>query len=160
MIVEASGRLCACGNRGCLERYVSLSAAQSALTGKPEGEQPVDPARLNEAFLAGQPSIVAWVDEAARKLMQAVITLENLLDPQTIIVGGMPRPILEAMIARMMPLPRSVSSDRPHPIDRLVVSRMDLDTPALGAATLPIFDSTAPEFALVFQQDAGYLPLR
>ena len=74
MIVEASGRPCACGNRGCLERYVSLSSAQAALTGKPEGDTPVDPARLNEAFLAGEPSIVTWVDEAARKLQQAIIT--------------------------------------------------------------------------------------
>ena len=156
MIVEADGRPCACGNRGCLERYVSLSAAQSALTGKPEGEGTVDPPRLSEAFMSGEPSIVAWVHEAARRLSQAVVGLENLLDPQTIIVGGMvPRPILEAIIARMSPLSRSVSADRAHPIDRVVLARMDLDSPALGAATLPIFDCITPELSLVLQQEAA-----
>ena len=37
VVVEPGGRPCACGNRGCLERYASLSAAQHALDGRPEG---------------------------------------------------------------------------------------------------------------------------
>ena len=77
-------------------------------------------------------------------------------DPQTVIVGGLARPVLEAIVARMVPLARSVSSDRPHPIDRVVLAAM-VDTPALGAATLPIFDSINPEFSLLLGDEAGQL---
>ena len=98
MIVEANGRPCACGNRGCLERYVSLSAAQAALTGKPEGDTPVDPARLNKAFLAGEPSLVTWVDEAARKLKQAIVGARKSARSADDHRGRqVPRPMLEAI---------------------------------------------------------------
>ena len=66
--VVPNGEPCACGNRGCLERYVSLEAHErrSAVVG-----------------------VDGWLAEATPLFRSAITTIENLFDPQTIIVGGL-----------------------------------------------------------------------
>lgn len=146
--VAPGGRPCTCGNRGCLERYVSLSAAQAFLTGSSEDGATVEPHLLASAFDAGDPRLGEWLDEAARHLRQAVAMVENLLDPETIVIGGiMPEPVMDALIARMLPLPSSVRSDAQNP--RLVKAQVGLETPALGAAALPLFNGLTPSFKLL-----------
>ena len=65
--VVPDGEPCPCGNRGCLERYLSLEA--------------FTPPRPQRSRLrrCGQPA-------TARR---AIITIENLFDPETIILGGL-----------------------------------------------------------------------
>jgi predicted NBD/HSP70 family sugar kinase len=143
VVTAPGGRPCPCGNSGCLERYASLSAAQAALTGQPEGGVPVDPAALLRAFEAGAPALLAWLDEAARHLSVAVNLLANLLDPEAIVLGGpIPAPLLEALLFRMRPSPRG---GRP----RLLCAEAGLETSALGAAALPLFADLAPRYALL-----------
>jgi hypothetical protein len=79
--------------------------------------------------------------------------IENMLDPQAVILGGvLPRPVLAALIARIPPLPRSVSfNDADTP--RIIAAEMGPDTPALGAATLPIFGGMSPKLSLLFKHD-------
>lgn len=49
----------------------------------------------------------------AASLRQAVMMIGNMRDPQTVIPGGvLPRPVLEALVARIEPLPRSVSLNK------------------------------------------------
>jgi predicted NBD/HSP70 family sugar kinase len=148
-VVTAPGGIpCPCGNRGCLERYASLSAAQAALTGRPEGEAPVDPAALLCAFEAGMPALRAWLSGAARHLNLAVNLLTNLLDPEAIVFGGpIPTPLLEALLSCMSPSPRH---DRP----RLLCAEAGSETPALGAAALPLFADLTPRYALLPKNDA------
>lgn len=152
MVVEPDGVPCPCGNRGCLERYASLTAAQAALGPSPLGPHTIDIAAIEAAFHAGDQRLAGWIDRAARKLQHAIVVLENCLDPQSVILGGIaPRPILEAIAAKLTPLPRSVSSNRAGDTPRVTLAQMGLDTPALGAATLPIFDGITPELSLLFR---------
>lgn len=152
VVVAPEGRPCPCGNRGCLERYVSLSAAQAALSGGAEGSEPVDPMRLAAAFAAGERRVIAWLDEAATHLRRAIGIVENLLDPQSIVIGGiLPEPMLDALLARLDPLPPSVAARGARDVPRLMKAEIGLETPALGAAALPIFDSLTPSFALLFK---------
>jgi predicted NBD/HSP70 family sugar kinase len=156
MIVEPNGRPCPCGNRGCLERYVSLSAAQAAFTGLPEGAEPIDPERLARAYAAGDPRLLAWLEEAAAKLRQVLVGVENLLDPQSVIIGGiLPEPMLDRLIASLAPLPQSVAARRRDGLPRIMKATAGLDTPALGAASLPVFDATAADTRLLFKREAS-----
>jgi predicted NBD/HSP70 family sugar kinase len=151
-VIEVGGRPCPCGNRGCLERYASLSAAQAAVTGRPEGTDPVDPEMLDDLLKIGDPRLLAWLDEAARCLGAAIVSAENIFDPQTILMGGTaPGPLLDALLQRMEPLPRSVSSDREGGIPRLVRTEVGLRNTALGAAALPLFDSTSADRQLLLK---------
>ncbi len=101
------------------------------------------PARTGEdiaaALDAGAPVISAWLDEAGAALGYAVQIVENLFDPQTIILGGaLPDALLDRLVAKIPLSPASVAarSGRAHPrLMRVTAGRM---TAVLGAAALVI----------------------
>jgi predicted NBD/HSP70 family sugar kinase len=143
-VTEPNGRPCPCGNRGCLERYASIGAALACLAA---GD---DPAVLMRALAAGDARMRAWLDEATTHLARAIVALENMLDPQTIVLGGTgPESVLDALAARLASLPRGLG-DRPARVrPRLARGTAGRDTPALGAAALPVFEGMAPSFAVL-----------
>ncbi|MGX1791188.1 ROK family transcriptional regulator [Bosea sp. NPDC055332] len=155
LVIDTGGRPCPCGNRGCLERYASVSLALKALgDAQAATVRHGDLDRIATALEDGDARLVTWLDEAAASLRQAVVMIENMLDPQTVILGGvLPRPVLNALVARIEPLPRSVSLNKAADTPRLIAAEMGPDTPALGAATLPVFDGMTPELSLLFKQD-------
>ncbi|MEP6563953.1 MAG: ROK family transcriptional regulator, partial [Mesorhizobium sp.] len=70
------GELCPCGNSGCLERYFSL-----------------------DAFRRRNISDAAWVAEVAPIFRNAIAIIENLFDPETVILGGLaPAGLLERLV--------------------------------------------------------------
>jgi glucokinase len=86
-IGHPGGRQCACGNRGCVEAYVSgTGMVNTALEkGRPDfltAEMIFDAAR------AGDEAARAIFDETGRHLGQACANLINLLNPEMIVVGG------------------------------------------------------------------------
>lgn len=140
MIVEPGGRPCECGNRGCLERYVSLHAVFERL--HQAGRVARSPSDIERLFAAGDAVLDNWLDEAAEKLRLALTTLENLFDPQSVLFGGyLPDAVLEALIVRLRELNPSVSSRRDRVGPRITRAAAGPDTTALGAAVLPLFDS-------------------
>ncbi|WP_439572112.1 ROK family protein [Phreatobacter sp.] len=144
VVVDPGGRQCACGNRGCLERYVSLSAAQHALDGLPEGTHAIDPSGI----AARVDDLDVWLDEAARHLSTACVTIGNLLDPEAIVVGGtMPSRLLGPLIERLKVRLSEASVGRRH--TPIFEAEIDLDTPALGGAALPLFEGLAPAASLL-----------
>jgi len=144
VVVEPGGRPCACGNRGCLERYASLSAAQAALQGLPEDAVQVDPA----ALAAGAAALDDWLDLAAKHLRTAAVMIANLLDPEAIVIGGIiPEVLLGRLIARMGGLENSAAL-LPRALP-LLQAEIDLASPALGGAALPLFDGLAPALSLL-----------
>ena len=144
VVVEPGGRPCACGNRGCLERYASLSAAQAALDGVAEEAVQVDPA----ALAAGADALDPWLDLAARHLRTAAVMIANLLDPEAIVIGGIiPHVLLTRLIARLRAAENSDALvRRPLPV---LAAEIDLESPALGGAALPLFDGLAPALSLL-----------
>lgn len=143
VVVDPGGRPCSCGNRGCLERYASLSAAQAALGGLAEGEAQVDV----QALTAGAAALDGWMDIAARHLRTASVIVSNLLDPQAIVIGGIiPEPLLTGLMRRLDSDGTRRPGQRPIPI---LQAEVDLETPALGGAALPLFAGLAPALSLM-----------
>jgi predicted NBD/HSP70 family sugar kinase len=128
-----NGEPCACGNRGCLERYVSLEAHErrSAVIG-----------------------VEGWLAEAAPLFRSAIATIENLFDPQTIIVGGLSGTDLpQKLLALAHPLSNSVSSRRNRSAPRVIFSDTGHDAALRGAASLAISGALTPRFGMMFTQD-------
>ena len=128
-----NGEPCACGNRGCLERYVSLEAHErrSAVVGE-EG----------------------WLVEAAPLFRSAIATIENLFDPQTIIIGGLSgTDYPQKLLAMAEPLANSVSSRRNRTAPRVIFSSTGHDAALRGAASLAISGALTPRFGMMFTQD-------
>jgi predicted NBD/HSP70 family sugar kinase len=147
-VVSPGGRPCPCGQRGCLERYASVYALREKLA--EAGIERTGFADLEALFVARHPILAAWVEEAAAHLAPMVAALENILDPETVVFGGaLPDPIIDAIIAGLEPLPRSVASRRTRAMPRVVRGQTGQLTAALGAAALPLLETVTPKLDML-----------
>lgn len=142
-IVVAEGEMsCQCGQSGCLERYTSLHALTEWMTR--DGILP-DRAALLDHYARQDSDMTAWLDRAARHLSQMINLLENIFDPQTMILGGkMPEAILDGLIARL-DITTSVANRRNRALPRVQRGQTSEDSAALGAAALPFFNAITPQ---------------
>ncbi len=121
--VVPGGLPCSCGNLGCLERYVSLEAFQR----RPEGQSEAD-----------------WARAVAPVFHRAITVIENLFDPESIVLGGIAPPtLLEALVATTGRLPPSVSSRRDRRLPRVIVAR-DTHSTLRGAAARALTEALSP----------------
>lgn len=151
VVVVPGGDPCPCGNQGCLERYVSLDALRRRFLA-----QGIDPEGVALEGPAGalHPVVESWIAEAAPLLARAVATVENLLDPSTIIVGGaLPPAVLDRLLSAMEPLPSSVGQRRNRSLPRLQPSALGADAALLGAAVLAFNGVLSPRFGLLFESE-------
>lgn len=85
--VNPDGPPCHCGSRGCLEPY----AGQEALLGAAGGER--DAAKLVELAAAGERSALRALTGAGTALGVALSGVVNLLDVDTVVLGGVYAPL-------------------------------------------------------------------
>lgn len=107
-----------------------------------------DSAALATLFTQGCAPLDEWLAAASGPLAQAVAIVENLLDPQTVILGGaMPDAILDHLIATL-PLPARSLANRPdRTLPRLMRGASGRMTAVLGAAALVLNSGCTPQFA-------------
>jgi len=134
--VRPEGRPCACGGIGCLEQYAGEEAVLRAAGLDPRAtaaHHPGPGARVG--LLAaraerGDRAVLTALGEAGTALGTALTGTVNLLDPQTVVLGG--------ALARLAPwllpslereLDRRIAGPPP-----VAVSRLGADGPLLGAA--------------------------
>jgi len=95
--VEANGRHCWCGARGCIEQYASGSAvardAQAAIdsgafTSMRALGRPITAADVVQAARLGDAQAVTLLSEAGRHLGAALVSVVNVLSPQVLVIGG------------------------------------------------------------------------
>lgn len=133
MPVVLNGEPCPCGNRGCLERYVSYDAFSRR------------PKRMSEA---------AWAARVAPIFRNAIVSIENLMDPQTIILGGLaPASLLERLAETAATLPNSVAARRDRTTPRVILSASGHNAVLRGAAALAIAGVLSPRSGQMFAAD-------
>ncbi len=112
------GAQCPCGNRGCLERYLSMEAYERRK------------AEIGED---------AWLQEIAPIFRSAIVTIENLFDPEMIVLGGLaPVSLRQQLLGLTVELPNSLASRNDRGAPRVVLSRCDPDAVLRGAASLAV----------------------
>jgi len=135
-----NGEPCPCGNRGCLERYLSLEAME----------------RRSAAI-----GIDRWIAEAAPLLRSAIVTIENLFDPETIILGGSAEDsLLTRLLAATEPLAHSVSERGGRAAPRITRSKDGGNAVLRGAAALAVAGVLSPRSGSLFAQDEESEPAR
>lgn len=83
--VDLNGKQCKCGNRGCLEAEVNLSAIRDAFKAA-LGDCDLDTAR--DALEAGNRDAYAVLDGVCRTLAAGINNVINILNPDAIVIGG------------------------------------------------------------------------
>ena len=137
-----------CGGRSVpLETAVSRLSVQRHLeTAGIAVDSGDDLARLHEQ---GNPALTAWLDRAAEPLSAAIAIVENLFDPEAVILGGaMPDALLDRLIGSVALPDRSVSNRAGRARPRLLRGASGRMTATLGAAALVINQAFTPSIAV------------
>lgn len=126
--VVPGGEACPCGNSGCLERYLSL-----------------------EALRRWNGSEADWVAEVAPIFHNAIAVIENLFDPETVILGGLASSeLLDRLAASADGLHNSVSARKDRTAPRVMVARGGQHSVLRGAAALAVSGVLSPRFGQMF----------
>jgi predicted NBD/HSP70 family sugar kinase len=126
--VVPGGEACPCGNSGCLERYLSL-----------------------EALRRWNGSEADWVAEVGPIFHNAVAIIENLFDPETVILGGLASTdLLERLAGSAGGLHNSVSARKDRTTPRIIVARGGQHSVLRGAAALAVSGVLSPRFGQMF----------
>lgn len=143
IITQFQGNQCACGNKGCLETYASRFAAIQYM--HKFGIDLSTSADFANLLQEANPHMLDWLDRAGGHLSQVIGTLENLYDPQTIILGGaLPDKVIDALIERIELPVGSVSNRADRQIARLVRGFSGRQTAAIGGAAMVIHQTITP----------------
>lgn len=86
LTVVRGGRLCGCGDRGCLEAYLSEQALVAQLAERGLGVDGY--AGVAAAAAAGDPRALAVLDEVGALLAGVAANLVDLLDPELLVLAG------------------------------------------------------------------------
>lgn len=97
LVVDAGGRVCPCGNRGCVEAYASGSAIGALARERlHDGDEPstlrgldqVDGPAVSRAADGGDALSIEVLEGCGRWLGIALASVVNLVDPELILIGG------------------------------------------------------------------------
>lgn len=142
LIAAPGGRPCPCGQKGCLERYGSANAVSlryaEALHGDAARahEDEVSAHEVANRALAGDPLAAAIWDETCYYLATACVTLQHVLNPERIIIGGgmaeAGAQLFDPIRAHFKKLTWQIAPDHPE----IVPAELGNDAGMIGAAAL------------------------
>jgi predicted NBD/HSP70 family sugar kinase/biotin operon repressor len=84
--VTEHGRVCRCGNRGCLETEVSVPRLLEHV--QPTHDEPLTPERLLALDAEGDAGVRRVLGDAGRTVGRALADLCNTLNPSMLVIGG------------------------------------------------------------------------
>jgi predicted NBD/HSP70 family sugar kinase len=115
-----------------------------------------------ETLLAEEcPILDEWIETGARHLCTLSLAIEYIIDPEAIFFGGrLPDPILEALMNRVTELlpKRRIGGKVSVPKHELATA--GVDAAALGVATIPFYEFSAPMPKVLLKQGEHVSPTR
>ncbi|MGQ8633598.1 ROK family protein [Agrobacterium sp. DKPNP3] len=112
-----------------------------------ESKEIAKPGALERLYAQRNSVLMRWLDLNSRRLRLLVSLLENIVDPQTIVVGGhFPSALNNSLIDRAYPLLPSVSARSHRDVPRLCAGALGPEAAAIGAAMLPVMAHGSPDF--------------
>lgn len=146
LTVVEGGRLCSCGNYGCLETVASPSAIVRRMRELAEYEWisfagKVEPGAIDwefarQAFDAGDETAIALVQEAGRYLGAAIANLVSILNVRRIVISGCYQPFGETFLAAVRGEVRGRALPAASAETQIVNSTLGPDIITLGVSAL------------------------
>ncbi|MFD4602204.1 ROK family transcriptional regulator [Streptomyces sp. NPDC058464] len=140
------GRLCHCGNHGCVETYVGApgimlnlreASPRSPLLHPEDQTATVD--ALARGVADGDPVAVEVVRNTARYIGAGIANLVNLLNPELVVLSSwVARRLGEPLLAEVREAVRRHALGRPFAATEIVLSPIPTDPVCLGAATFAL----------------------
>lgn len=161
IIVDPTGPLCRCGRRGCLGDMISPVTIVNSAIARGVIDKPGETldtiaveAGLSEVGAlarAGHPAAIGLLDEVARNMADAIVTIVNLLDLNHVVFGG---PYWERIAGVLLERVPEAINDSAALVTlrrvRVVGSSIGADVAAVGAACLVLDAALSPRPAALF----------
>jgi predicted NBD/HSP70 family sugar kinase len=132
----------ASGHERQIQNIVSLSALYGRLAA--QGIRVSEPHGLTTLDEAGQAIIDAWVEASVDTLIDTMLSINCLVNPEAVLIGGrLPASIVDQLATRLNQRLESFAGNVPAiaPVSRAALSD---DAPAVGAAILPFSHRLLP----------------
>lgn len=131
-----------------LQHIVSLSALYDRLAAR--GYRVATPSGLARLDKPGRGIVEGWIEMSANALEHTLVTINHLIDPEAVLIGGrLPTYLVDSLADRLNERLRahaaSISS-----VAHVRRAALSVDAPAVGAAVLPFSERLLPtRFALM-----------
>jgi predicted NBD/HSP70 family sugar kinase len=125
-----------------LQKIVSLSALYSRLAS--HGYRVSSPRALARLDEGGQAVVAGWLETSVEALLETLLAINCLINPQAILIGGrLPASIVEELARLLNERLQPYAATMPSlaPVERALLSD---DAPAVGAAILPFAHRLLP----------------
>ena len=153
VVIDAGGRICGCGCRGCLEAYASRTAITKVIMaeihhGRPsiladdaehqlkEGETTIRSGLLADAIAHGDELVIESVTEAADYLGYGLASIMNFYNPECIILGGGVIEAIDLLFERAVHRARITALSSPASKTKILRAKLGDFSGVVGAACL------------------------
>ena len=118
------------------------------------GIEQTDSRTLESLFQAGDPRLLSWLDDAAVAVAPVLYAIECILEPAAIVFGGrLPNPLTQHVLTRAEETLAHLRTTEQWPVHpRLLCAQASSNVAALGVATVPLYESLAPDHALLLKE--------
>lgn len=139
--IQFDGPKCACGNRGCLEKYCSSIAITKAVNDVLKPKNAYSFSQITDMIRAGEESSVAKFEESCRYLAVGIVNIINSFNPAVIVIGDEMAHILpEVMLERIDGIVKECVLPEIYADTRITMSVIKNDSVLHGAAIVAIRD--------------------
>jgi glucokinase len=153
MTIQAGGRLCPCGSRGCLEAYASRTAITKAIMAEihhgrnsvlaedaelqlREGETIIRSGLLAQALSRGDELVTEIITEAADYLGYGLASVMNFYNPECVILGGGVIEAIDLLFERAVHRARVTALAEPARKTKILRAKLGDFSGVVGAACL------------------------
>lgn len=153
IVIEAGGRICGCGGRGCLEAYASRTAITKAILaeinrGRPsvlskdiqglvkEGDTIIRSGILADAIQQKDELVIEAVSEAANYLGYGLASILNFYNPECLILGGGVTEAIDLLFETVVHRTRTVALSLPAKHTPILRTKLGDFSGVVGAAYL------------------------
>ena len=153
MVIEAGGRICGCGCRGCLEAYASRTAITKAIMAEihhgrssilatdaalqmKEGDTIIRSGLLANAIAQGDGLVIEIVTEAADYLGYGLGSVMNFYNPEAILLGGGVIEAIDLLFERAVNRARTTALSAPAVQTKIIRAKLGDFSGVVGAACL------------------------
>jgi glucokinase len=153
MVIQAGGRICGCGCRGCLEAYASRTAITKAIMAEihhgrssilandaalqmKEGETIIRSGLLANAIAHGDSLVIEIVTEAADYLGYGLGSVMNFYNPEAILLGGGVIEAIDLLFERAVNRARITALSAPAVQTKIIRAKLGDFSGVVGAACL------------------------
>lgn len=149
--IEANGRLCRCGNHGCMESYIGLPGimldARAGLVNDPRWADILDQINVRNVIQEardGNPVCRQVIVNAGRYLGIGIANLLNIFNPGLVILGGELVAAGEILLHAVQESVKERTIPFDSHIEKIIVGELGSDAVAIGAATIVLQKALDP----------------